>query len=74
MFADQELHYHLSGALNKLHELMDHEEAEIALEATKSLAQLILEIQYRETEQQTAELLEQLEAQEEDEDYGIPEE
>lgn len=70
MFNPEELHYHLSGSLNRLHDLMHNEDAEVALEATKALAQLILEIQYRETEQATADLLEQLDS--EDEDYLGP--
>lgn len=61
MFMDEELHYHLSGSLKKLHELMDSDEPEVALESAKSLAQLILEIQFRQTEQATAELLDELE-------------
>jgi hypothetical protein len=73
LFNEEELHYHLSGALKKLHDLMECEDAEIALEATKSLAQLIMEIQFRETEQQTADLLEQLESEQE-EDYGTSDE
>lgn len=66
MFNEEELHFHLSGALKKLHDLMDNEDAEVALEATKSLAQLILEIQFRQTEQETNDLLHELEEEEED--------
>lgn len=64
MFNEDELHYHLSGALKKLHELMDCDDAEVALEATKSLAQLILEIQYKQIEETTAEILDELREEE----------
>jgi hypothetical protein len=64
MFNEEELHYHLSGALKNLHELMHNEDAEIALEATKALAQLIIEIQFHEAEQQTTELIQQLQNEE----------
>ena len=66
MFNEQELHYHLSGALKNLHELMQNEDAQVALEATKALAQLILEIQFHESEQQTNELIQQLQTEESD--------
>jgi len=67
MFNEEELHYHLSGALKNLHELMHNEDAEIALEATKALAQLILEIQFHEAEQATNELIQQLETEQSEE-------
>jgi len=44
MFLDDELHYHMQGALKKMHELMDNDDAELALEAAKSLFGAILEI------------------------------
>ena len=66
MFNEQELHYHLAGALKNLHELMHNEDAQVALEATKALAQLILEIQFHESEQQTNELIQQLQTEESD--------
>jgi hypothetical protein len=43
---------------------MHNEDAEIALEATKALAQLIIEIQFHEAEQQTTELIQQLQNEE----------
>ncbi len=68
MFREEELHYHLAGALKNLHDLMHNQDAEIALEATKALAQLIIEIQFHEAEQTTTELIQQLQNEESSEE------
>ena len=68
MFNEDELHYHLSGALKNLHDLMTNEDPEIALEATKALAQLIIEIQFHDEQQQTTELIQQLQNEESSEE------
>ena len=44
MFLEDELHYHMQGSLKKMHELMDVEDPELALEASKALFGAILEI------------------------------
>jgi hypothetical protein len=68
VFREEELHYHLAGALKNLHDLMHNQDAEIALEATKALAQLIIEIQFHEAEQTTTELIQQLQNEESSEE------
>ena len=49
-FLEEELHEHLSAALIKLHDLIQSEDEQIALEASSRLAQLIIEV----TNQQNA--------------------
>jgi hypothetical protein len=61
MFNDDELHYHMQGALKKLHDLMESEDQEIAIEAAKSLVSAIMEIQVRQAGVELEEYLEDLE-------------
>lgn len=56
MFLEEELHYHLSSALSRLHNLMDSENEEIVLESASRLSQLIIEIKNQQSSEQDIDL------------------